>query len=145
MTVHLIKMAVGVEDVQHLADLQSRRLEQSKKTEKKPELYHFTRHMPRRSEELLEGGSIYWVIKRLIRVRQRILGLKQTNRPDGRPACAIILDSQLVRTEPRRFKAFQGWRYFQSADVPKDSSKDMDAVSEMPSELAEELKDLGLL
>ena len=86
MSQHLIKLSVGVEDVNHLARLQERRLADAKRRGETPELKHVTRNTPKRAAEVLDGGSIYWVIKGFIRARQPIVALRAVNREDGRPA-----------------------------------------------------------
>lgn len=135
MTVHLLKLCVGIEDVDHLAEVQAKRRE----------LRHVTRNTPRRAAEVLDGGALYWVIKGFIRVRQRIVGLEPAERNDGRPACAIVLDRQLIKTELRAFRAFQGWRYFPVADAPPDLDPNRQPAAELPAEMEQELRGLGLL
>ncbi|MAF49737.1 MAG: DUF1489 domain-containing protein [Rhodospirillales bacterium] len=144
MTVHLLRMAVRVESIGQLRSIQAERLKQSAKGRKK-RLFTHTRNVPRRSEELLDGGSIYWVVRRYIRVRQKIIGVEQGTNSEGRKYCAIELDPELVMVEPRRQKAFQGWRYFRTRDVPKDLEQTVAETEELPAELADELRDLGLI
>ena len=143
MTVHLIKLAVGVESVKHLAELQKQRVKKAR-AEGRKGLRHLTRSTPRRADEVLDGGSIYWVIAGVIRARQRIVGLGQVD-DDGRSYCAIGLDRTLVRVEPRARKPFQGWRYLEAADAPPDLKVSAAATEEMPAEMAAHLKELGLL
>ena len=64
MTVHLLKLCVGIEDVEHLAEVQKQRLEIKRKAGQPAELLHVTRSFPRRADQVLDGGSLYWVIKR---------------------------------------------------------------------------------
>jgi len=111
MTLHLIKLSVGVDDVDHLARIQAQRLADARRQGVAPELKHVTRHTPRQADAIIDGGSIYWVIKGFIRARQRIVAIRPFDRRDGRPACALVLDAKLVRTELRSFRPFQGWRY----------------------------------
>lgn len=144
MTVHLIKLSVGVEDVGHLVKLQKERLKQVGKRGKPRALWHFTRHMPKRVDELLDGGSIYWVIKGFVRARQRLIGFEPGTRPDGSPGVAILFEPKLVRTVPRSFRAFQGWRYFKAEDVPPDMLKGAESA-DLPAEMEAELRNLGLL
>ncbi|MEK9722436.1 MAG: DUF1489 domain-containing protein [Rhodospirillaceae bacterium] len=146
MTVHLIKLCVGIENVEHLAQVQQARLDAARaRGEKKPQLLHITRNMPRRSTEVLDGGSLYWVIKGVIQVRQRILALEQAQRDSGEPACAIIYEPTQVRTEPRAFRAFQGWRYFPPDKAPPDLDVSAGRGADLPPAMAAELRDLGLL
>ena len=145
MTVNLIKLCVGIEDVEHLADAQKQRLAMKKKAGEKPELIHVTRAFPRRAAEVLDGGSLYWVIKGVIRLRQEIIDLRETVNQAGKPACAIVYKKQHILTERRSFRPFQGWRYMPVADAPRDL-KDVGAgAEELPDDMAEELRSLGLL
>jgi len=141
MNWHLIKLSVGVEDIEHLARLQENRLK------KQGVLAHITRNTPKRAEALLQDGSIYWVIKGFIRVRQRLLGIERGVDAEGRPSCALILDPRLVRTELKGFRAFQGWRYLDAMDAPPDLVRAAHDGGEarLPSAMATELRGLGLL
>ncbi len=145
MTVHLIKLSVGVEDIRHLARLQAGRLAEARRRGETAELKHVTRNTPKQASKILNGGSIYWVIRGFIRVRQEIIDLRAAERADGRPACALVLDPKLVRTEIRSFRAFQGWRYLAPEDAPPDAGLFDEADDDVPAELAAELKGLGLL
>jgi hypothetical protein len=146
MTVHLLRMAVRVESVGHLRTIQAERMQQSAKGRKKKRLYTRTRNVPRRTAELLDGGSIYWVVKRYVRVRQKILNIESATNAEGRRYCAIELDPELVLVDPRRHKAFQGWRYFRSEDVPADILQQSAGDDEdLPPEMADELRELGLI
>lgn len=138
---NLVKLAVGIEDPEHLARVQNRRLEESGQGGR---LFHVTRNAPRRSAELVSGGSIYWVIKGRIRVRQRLLGVETDTDREGRRFCRLVLDPQLVAVEARRCRAFQGWRYLLPENTPRDLGVDQVELA-LPGELAEELRDLGLL
>jgi hypothetical protein len=143
MTLHLIKLAVGIRDVDHLAAVQELRLKHAGESGGPANLRHVTRNTPRRSAELLDGGSMYWVIKGFIRVRQRLTAIEPVG-DTGEPRCALILDPTLVPTRLRSHRAFQGWRYFRPEDVPPDAAaRDLDV--DIPEEMAAELKELGLL
>jgi len=145
MTVHLIKLSVGVDDVEHLARIQAKRLTDARRRGVAPELKHVTRHRPRRADDILGGGSIYWVIRGFIRARQRIVDIRPAQRADGTPACALVLDPELVRTERRSARPFQGWRYLAADRAPKDAPKGRRADDEVPEKMADELRQLGLL
>ena len=145
MTVNLIKLCVGIDVVDHLVRAHRARLEAAQAKGEPEILQHVTRNTPRRSQEVLDGGSLYWVIRRVVMVRQRILGLESFKREDGRPACAIILDHQHIRTEPRKFRAFQGWRYYPVDDTPRDLAESLHGGAELPPAMAAELRDLGLI
>src|SRR5712691_11794830 len=101
MTVHLIKLCVGVDTIQELKDWQVERLGRLRKAGKTPELRHRTMQTPRRRQELLDGGSLYWVIKGLVLVRQRVLDLAPDVKDDGTACCAIVLHPELIATRPQ--------------------------------------------
>ena len=145
MSQHLIKLSVGVKDVNHLARLQERRLADAEGLGKIPELKHVTRNTPKRAVEILKGGSIYWVIKGAVRARQRIVDIDTAINYKGLPRCALIFDPELVPVRARPCRAFQGWRYLESADVPEDAIGGPDQSDDMPVEMVEELRALGLL
>jgi hypothetical protein len=144
MTLHLIKLCVGAESIEDLAQWQASRIrEQKKRGKKKPELTHITRQTPKRAEELLDGGSLYWVIKGQIAVRQRLLALRAVTR-GGVPHCALVYDSRLVPVQRRVHRPFQGWRYLKPSDAPPDA-RGSKGGRNLPEKLAAELVDLGLL
>lgn len=138
MTLHLIKLAVGIEDVGHL------RLVQRERYKARGVRVFFTRNTPRRSEELLDGGSIYWVIKGQVRVRQLLKDFTATVDDEGRPLCVVRYDRVLVPTVPKPKRAFQGWRYLQPEEAPPDL-KGKESGQELPPQMVEELRALGLL
>jgi len=143
MTIHLIKLSVGPDTLSDLAAWQTERLKEMKHNRKKPELIHVTRHMPKRAEEVLDGGSIYWVIKGWICARQRLFELRPLSL-EGVPYCGLVYDKKLVRVAPRPRRAFQGWRYFDPKDAPPDLITGKGG-EEIPDEMRLELAALGLL
>lgn len=145
MPLNLLKMAVGVDDIPHLASLQRRRLEQARTEGGAEELRHVTRHTPRRAAEIIDGGSIYWIVKGFIQVRQRILRFDPVTGRDGTPKCAIILDPELVPTTPRPHRPMQGWRYLTADNAPPDGADLYDEAPDLPPQMARELRELGLL
>jgi hypothetical protein len=136
---HLIKLSVGTEDIEDLARWQAGRLARHGR------VFHKTRMMPRRGAELLAGGSIYWVIKGKTCLRQRLIGLEREVDEEGRPYTFLLLDPELVRTVPRSHRPFQGWRYLSAEDAPPDLGSSERPEGEIPPELAEELRALGIL
>ena len=136
MTVHLKKLSVGTVSIDSLRGLQARRIANVGK------LVHITRNRPRRAEELLDGGSIYWIIKGVMTARQAIIDFVEAQRADGSPACGIVLSPEIVTVAPTRMRIFQGWRYLEVADAPIDVGMDID--ENMPSELVAELRELGI-
>lgn len=141
MTMHLIKLCVGADSITDLTNWQAQRLKDMKRAKQTPELIHITRHMPKRAEEVLDGGSLYWVIKGYICARQQLLELRPITY-NGTPHCGLVYDKELIRVVPRAHRPFQGWRYFD----PKSAPKDMAANSaDMPEKLQRELAAIGLL
>lgn len=145
MTVHLLKLCVGVETVQDLRDWQAERLRNLLRAGKTAELCHRTRQSPRRRDEILDGGSLYWVVKGIVAVRQRILDLRADTKDDGTPCCGIVLDPKIFGTRSRKRRAFQGWRYLAAADAPRDTLRLDGAEDEMPHAMREDLRELRLI
>jgi len=139
MPLNLIKMAVGVESIDHLAAIQKNR-----KSSKTKGLRTRTRNTPRRADELLNDGSMYWIIKGHVRVRQRILAIERKKEIEGRHYCEIWLDPTLVRTQLYPRKPQQGWRYLDNVDAPADLSV-IGTDENLSPEMAAELRKLGLL
>jgi hypothetical protein len=139
MTVHLLKLSVGSTSIESMAAWQARRLADI------GVLFHRTRHAPRRAEEVLDGGSIYWVIQRFVLVRQRIIGIERAEDPDGIRCCHLLLDPELIKTRPQPRRPHQGWRYLQPADAPPDMGAITDFEDEPPPAMAAELRSLGLI
>lgn len=146
MPLHLIKLSVGTDSIDDLALWQTERLRQMKRDGVKPELFHRTFQMPKRRDELLDSGSIYWVIKGVVQARQRLIDLREGTRDDGTPCTLLILDRTLVPVRPTPRRAFQGWRYLGADDAPADiTGNTRDDVASMPPKLRRELAELGLL
>lgn len=139
MSLNLIKLAVGVADLADLA-----RIEKARKRER-GQYGFFTRNMPKRADELLDGGSIYWVIKGQVRVRQRLKRFHPKEDDEGRSFVIVEYDRVLVPVVPRRHRPFQGWRYLEGKDAPRDLPKGAKGDDRLPPALAEELRELGLL
>ena len=143
MTLHLIKLCVGCDSIEDLADWQRRRLAELKKKRKPQELIHVTRMTPKRGDELLNGGSLYWVIRGQIAVRQRLLELRAVSK-NGTPHCGLVYAPELVHVIPRYCRPFQGWRYLAAKDAPQDASM-LKGGKRLPPQLRAELAALGLL
>ena len=139
MTLHLIKLAVGIDDVAHLRKMQKERRRE------RGRYVFYTRHMPRRREEILDGGSIYWVIKGYVRVRERILGFTPVVEDDGERYTLVRYDPKFVETVWQPKRPFQGWRYLAPKDAPTDRPAHAASEDRLPEALAEELRSLGLL
>ena len=143
MSLHLIKLCVGVDTVQDLEDwiIEKRRKTRGKKTEH----IHTTRMVPKRADELTDGGSLYWVIRGEILCRQRILAVRPFVDGEGIGRCRIVLEPKVVTVEPRPYRAFQGWRYLPPKDAPRDLARAAPGIAAMPEPLRRELRGLGLL
>ena len=136
--VHLIKLAVGVRDLEHLREVQAARAAAAP-------LRHLTRSFPRRAEEIVAAGSIHWVVAGLLLARQRVIDIVAERREDGTPCTALMLDPVLVPVAPRPVRAFQGWRYLEADAAPADLDSLAGEGGEMPARLRAELMVLGLL
>lgn len=145
MTVNLIKLCVGIDTVRQLEEHRDIRRAELRRQGIEPFDIHVTRNAPRRAAEVLDGGSLYWVIRRQIRVRQRIIRIEDVRDQEGARRCALIMDTDLIRTEPRAFRPFQGWRYFTVEDAPNDLVGSGDDTDDMPEDMRRELRTLGLL
>ncbi|MYZ47179.1 DUF1489 family protein [Propylenella binzhouense] len=145
MALHLVKLCVGCDSVEDLQDWVERRLAEMRRNGEAAEQRHTTRMAPKRAEELLDGGSLYWVIRGNIQVRQRLLDIRPFTDGEGTPRCHLVLEPVLVQTawQPRR--AFQGWRYLPAADAPSDAGAEGGGFADLPAALGRELAELGLL
>ncbi len=135
MVVHILKLCVGVDDVDHLRDIQSRRRQEQ------GAIRHFTRHRPKRADEIIARGSIYWIIRGHVQVRQRITAIEDAEHPEGK-RCAFVLDPSLVLTEPQPRRPHQGWRYLEARDAPSDL-RTGGTESRLPAPLVQKLKEIG--
>lgn len=144
MTVHLIKLCVGADDIADLATWQAARLAEKKKLKQPQVLAHVTRMTPKRADELLDGGSLYWVMKGVVRCRQKLIGIEPFTDTDGIGRCRLVLDNDIVPTRRQDRRPFQGWRYLAAKDAPPDVKKG-DPEDDMPDEMRRELEELGLL
>ena len=138
---HIAKLAVGIRDVAHLQQVQSARIATG------VDLRHFTRNFPRRAPDVLDGGSLYWVIGGSMLARQRLLDITEAEWDDGTKCAALVLDPALVLLAGRPTKPFQGWRYLAAADAPADvvAAGAARGADDLPPALRRELQALGLL
>jgi hypothetical protein len=140
MGLHLVKLCVGAEAIEDLAAWQRRFCKRLNLEVP----YHTTRMIPKRTDEVLDGGSLYWVIKGLIQVRQRLTGIEPFEDGEGVKRCRLVLDPDLIPTKPYPRRPFQGWRYLRAEDAPGDLPPE--ALDEdMPAEMRRDLLELGLL
>ena len=145
MALNLIKLCVGAESVRDLEDWIKDKLRDKKKRGEKPEHIHRTRMVPKRADELTDGGSLYWVIRGEIMCRQRIRAIRPFRDKDGVGRCGVVLEPKVVLVQPRPFRAFQGWRYFAPKDAPPDLEKAAPGAAAMPEKMRRELRELGLM
>ena len=140
-TTHLIKLCVGAERVEDLTDWQASA--RAKGPDGLPR--HVTRMWPKRGEELLAGGSIYWIIKGAILCRQKLIRLDEAIGSDGIRRCAIVTDPELIAVAATPKRAFQGWRYLQPNDAPPDLAKARPSDDALPAEMQAALASIGIL
>ncbi len=146
MTMHIVKLSVGTESLEDMAEWQATRRRVNKAETGKAEHFHTTRMVPKKRDEILDNGSIYWVIKGVIQVRQRIVDIRDATRSDGVRCCQIVLAKQLYPVRPTPRRAFQGWRYLDPADAPEDLSPQAnDDLRKMPPAMRRDLAELCLI
>jgi hypothetical protein len=141
---NLIKLCVGIDSVEHLVDWRARQAAQALAKGQNYQSAHTTRMWPRREAELLNGGSLYWVIKGEIQIRQRLIRLDEVIGSDGVRRCKMILDPKIIRTHSTQRRPFQGWRYLDPADAPPDLATGSTKQDAIPAALAQELAALGV-
>ena len=144
MALHLIKLCVGCDGVEDLEDWIALKLDEKRRAGLPPEHFHTTRMVPKRVAELLDGGSLYWVIKGGVPCRQRLADIRPFTDAEGVGRCRLVFDPVVVRTHWQPRRPFQGWRYLEEKDAPRDLGG-AGAADEMPLELQRELAELGLL
>lgn len=146
MPLHMIKLSVGSESVEDHTQWQAANRQFWRKVGGKPAVFHTTFQTPKRTADLLDGGSLYWVIKGLIQARQRLVGFDEGKKEDGSSCCLLLLDPRIVPVRPVPRRPFQGWRYLDVADAPPDlGSGQHGDISELPPAMRRELAALGLI
>ena len=144
MSLHLLKLCVGVDST---ADLEARireRLALVRAAGEPIEHVHTTRMTPKRDAEIRAGGSLYWVIRGHVSARQAVRNLRPVTGTDGIGRCQIVLEPALVAVIPRPCRPFQGWRYLRDDDRPQDIDAGTD-IGALPEHLRVALRDLCLL
>jgi hypothetical protein len=144
MPLHLIKLCVGVDSVQDLEAWIRQKLKARPKGSRREHI-HTTRMVPKRADELLDGGSLYWVIRGQVTCRQKLIAIRPFRDREGVGRCRLVLTPKVVLVEPRPFRAFQGWRYLAASDAPRDLDRAAPGARDMPEDLRRELRQLGLL
>ena len=145
MTLHLIKLCVGADSIADLEEWIAERMAERRRLGELQRHAHVTRMVPKRAEELVAGGSLYWVIRGQISARQRLLQVEPFVDAEGIGRCRLWLEPQVVAVAPRPMRAFQGWRYFADKDAPPDLEAVGAGAAAMPEELRRTLGALGLL
>ena len=138
--INLLKLCVGADSVEDLTDWQ----QDQRPRWPEGRAIHVTRMWPKREAEVLSGGSLYWVIKGVILCRQRLVGLEQLTGEDGITRCALVLDAEIIRTEAAPRRPFQGWRYLDPAEAPRDLARGRALDDALPVDMARALAEIGL-
>jgi hypothetical protein len=145
MPLHLIKLCVGCDSIADLEEWIEENRVHHDRLGRPYEQTHTTRMVPKRVGELTDGGSLYWVIKGQVACRQTLLAIRPFTDADGIGRCRLVLESKVVPVEPRPYRPFQGWRYLEGKDAPKDIGREAGDLAKMPEALRRELAELGLL
>jgi hypothetical protein len=146
MPLHLIKLCVGCDSVKDLKGWVTERIQTAKKKGLPPHHIHVTRMTPKRIEDLLAGGSLYWVIRGEIAAREKLIAIEPFRDRDGIGRCRLVMQPKVIPVSPRPMRAFQGWRYFETDAAPPDLAKSAaSGIAAMPEPMRRELRDLGLL
>ncbi|HEV7434856.1 MAG TPA: DUF1489 family protein [Pseudorhizobium sp.] len=145
MALHLIKLCVGADSLEDLREWVSKRAIAAISAGLDPHTIHTTRMVPKRANELLDEGSLYWVIKGQVLARQRLLDIRCVTDADGIQRCELVLGPEIIETAPQPKRPFQGWRYLTAEEAPRDLAGMGEGVAAMPEDLRRELAELGLL
>jgi hypothetical protein len=146
VTLNLIKLSVGSLSVEDHARWQADNRQFWRKVGDRSAVFHTTFQTPKRTTELLDGGSLYWVIKGVIQARQRLVGFDEGQKEDGSACCLLLLDPEIVPVRPVPRRAFQGWRYLAAADAPPDLGAGARGdIADLPVAMRRELAALGLI
>jgi hypothetical protein len=145
MPLHILKLCVGCESIADLEGWIAENEALFRRLGRDFEQKHTTRMVPKRVAEILNGGSLYWVIKGLVACRQRIVDIQPFTDGEGIGRCHLVLEPKVIPVDPRPCRPFQGWRYLTDKDRPRDLGKGAAAVADMPEPMRRELASLGLL
>lgn len=143
MTLHILKLCVGAESIEDLVQWHELQMRERRRAGLDPRPVCDTRMAPKQRDEVLDGGSLYWVIKGVILVRQRILDIVEIRDPVLGSRCEIVLENVHHRTAPQPRRAFQGWRYLKPEDAPADLGAPGANGAELPDHLRRELIAIG--
>lgn len=145
MALHILKLCVGCESIADLEGWIADSMALWRRLGRPQEQIHTTRMVPKRIDEILDGGSLYWVIKGQIACRQRLVDIRPFKDADGIGRCNLVLEPTVVAVSPRPCRPFQGWRYLEAKAVPPDLGSAAGDLAAMPEDLRRELSQLGLL
>jgi hypothetical protein len=145
MSLHLLKLCVGCDSITDLEEWIEENRTQHRRLRRPFEQTHTTRMVPKRADEIVRGGSLYWVIRGQVACRQRLLEIRPFTDKEGIGRCRLVLDTAVVPVEPRPFRPFQGWRYLAAEEAPRDLGRRSGDVARMPEAMRRELADLGLI
>src|SRR3984893_14774271 len=116
MPLHLIKLAVGCESVKDLKSRVAERAMKAKQSGGPRHHIHITRMVPKRGDELLAGGSLYWVVRGEIAAREKLIAIEPFRDRDGIGRWPLGMQPKVIAVAPRPMRAFQGWRYLAEND-----------------------------
>ena len=145
MALHLVKLCVGADSIADLEAWIAETLAAKRARKMAAEQTHTTRMVPKRLEELLDGGSLYWVIKGQIAARQALVDVRPFTDGEGVSRCHLVLEPQVVPVLPRPCRPFQGWRYLAAHEAPQDMRGEIAGLADMPETMRRELRELGLI
>lgn len=143
VALHILKVAAGVNSLEHLRQVIDR--DSYMDLELGHIMHMSSRNTPRRAEEVLDGGSVFWIVKRAIIARADLIAIREVVREDGRKGCQMCIHPNVIPTVPQPKRGFQGWRYLKPEDAPADLGTNSEIEGSGSPELAQELKSLGLL
>lgn len=144
MALHILKLCVGADSIDDLREWVAERSMMAIAAGLEPHSVHTTRMVPKRIEEIVDGGSLYWVIKGQVQARQKLIDIRPFTGNDGITRCDLILGPEVVETALQPRRAFQGWRYLKPEEAPSDLAA-LGGGNDLPPELKRELAELGLL
>jgi hypothetical protein len=146
MPLHLIKLAVGCDSVKELKEWIAERMKTAKKKGLPQRHVHVTRMTPKRVDDILAGGSLYWVIRGEVAAREKIIAIEPFRDKDGIGRCRLVMQPKVIAVSPRPMRPFQGWRYLTDDSAPADLARaTAGVIAAMPEPMRRELRDLGLL
>jgi hypothetical protein len=145
MALHLLKLCVGCDSIRDLEDWIEENRSHHRRLGRDYEQTHTTRMVPKRMDALVGDGSLYWVIRGQIACRQRLVAIRPFTDGQGIRRCHLVLEPTVVPVEPRPYRPFQGWRYLEPHNAPRDLGRVSGDLAAMPEDMRRTLAELGLL